>query len=83
MSDDPPPSVQIVEAVARREGCDVENLPPLDRGCDTGCIDELIEATRNVSLEVEYMGYAIWIGPDGSIEFVGPALHGSEESSVE
>lgn len=65
------PSRKIVEAVARREDVEIEEMPPL--GFNPEYVDSLIDATRRVSVEVDYAGYVLRVLNDGSVEFVGPA----------
>lgn len=65
-----PITVEIVETVARREGVDPAELPPLSEAVDTDALDRLVHsASRNgaVSVNFEYCGHAIHVGADGQV----------------
>jgi hypothetical protein len=69
-----PPSVRVVEAVARREGIDTtEVTPPLFETVDTDALDALLSATpdrspEHVEVSFRYRGYHVTVERDDGVE---------------
>lgn len=66
-----PPSIRVVEEVARREGIDpIEVSPPLETVIDTDALDALVRSDRApVEIAFEYRGYAVRVrgGPTAGV----------------
>jgi hypothetical protein len=66
-------AVEVLEAVAAREGVDATTLPPLADVVDPDALDALFAAaperpsTGDLSVQFDYYGYSIRIGADRAI----------------
>ncbi|MFB6309722.1 MAG: HalOD1 output domain-containing protein [Salinirussus sp.] len=58
----------VVKAVARREGVEESELPPLYDAIDTEALDRLFRASGG-SVTFEYNGYRISVDHDGEVTF--------------
>ena len=60
--------VSIVQQVARKEGVEVDELPPLYDVIDGTLLEQLVEtATGLVRIEFDYCGYRITVDGDGQV----------------
>ena len=53
-----------LDRIAAREGCDVTALPPLYAAVEPEALTTLLESDAALTVEFEYAGYRVVIGPD-------------------
>ncbi len=60
----------IITEIARLEGCDPIDLPPLYEAVDPDGLDSAIESVSDSDLSIEFLynGYYVTVMGDGSIE---------------
>ncbi|AXG09646.1 HalOD1 output domain-containing protein [Haloplanus rubicundus] len=73
-----PPSVAIVEAIAKLEDVDPTSLPPIYESVDSTALDQLIgkdraEAGSTLVVCFDYQGWNVFVRGDGSIVIGDPA----------
>jgi hypothetical protein len=69
LEDGETPSTGVARAVARAEGCEPTDLPPLYDAIDPGALDSLFDSTnpdRSVETAFRLDGYEVRISQDGT-----------------
>lgn len=64
-TEDDPPSIAVIEAVARRKGTDPTELSPLFEAVDPRALDRLVEGGASVSFD--YAGHRVYVTETGEI----------------
>jgi len=65
---------EIVDEVARREGCDPTDLPPLYSEVDPESLRSIIESAQAADVpivRITYCGYDVAVEGDGTVEIDG------------
>lgn len=62
------PLIELLNLIAQQESTEVTDLRPLMQVVDGEALKRLLDSDTDVSVKFEYMGYAVYVDSDGTVE---------------